>query len=69
MIDRRTFIAATASVTLAPVLGLSPAQPLVGETAIGPVVLVIEGWSAPDQSSPNDALSISISRSWRTAWR
>ena len=68
MIDRRTFIAATAS-ALAPVLGLSPAQPLVGETAIGPVVLVIEGWSAPDQSSPNDALSINISRSWRTAWR
>jgi len=69
MIDRRTFIAATASLTLAPVLDLSPAQPLAAETAIGGVVLVIEGWNAPDQGSTTDAVSIRISRSWRTAWR
>jgi len=69
MIDRRTFIAATASLTLARVLDLSPAQPLAAETAIGRVVLVIEGWSTPGQSSATDAVSIRISRSWRTAWR
>jgi hypothetical protein len=69
MIDRRAFIAATASVTLAPVVGLSPSQPLAAETAIGRVVLVIEGWNAPDRSSADDAVSIRISQSWRTAWR
>jgi len=68
MIDRRAFIAATASVSLAPVLGL-PSQPLAAETAASPIVLVIEGWSTPNQGSATDAVSIRISQSWRTAWR
>ena len=48
-------------------LGLSPAQPLAAEKAMGRVVLVIEGWNAPDQSSATNAVSIRISQSWRTA--
>jgi hypothetical protein len=69
MIDRRTFIAATASLTFAPVLDLSPAHPLAAQTAMGRLVLVIEGWSAPNQNSASDAVSIRIDRAWRTAWR
>ena len=69
MIDRRTFIAATASLTFAPMLDLSPAQPLAVQTAMGVVVLEIEGWSAPNQLIVSDAVSIRIDRAWRTAWR
>jgi hypothetical protein len=69
MIDRRSFIAATASVTFAPMLGLSPSQLSASEAAMGRVILTIDGWSAPDQSDANDTLSIRINRSWRTAWR
>jgi hypothetical protein len=69
MIDRRTFIAATASVTLAPMFGLSPAQHSASEAAMGRVVLAIEGWSALGQSDAAETVSIRISHAWRTAWR
>jgi hypothetical protein len=70
MIDRRAFIAATASLTLAPVLDLSAAQPSASEANVGrAVVLLIEGWSEPQQGDAADAVSIRVSHSWRTAWR
>ena len=67
-IDRRTFVAGTASVALVPALSVLPAQLPTSKIAIGRLVLMIEGWS-PDQSEAVDAAWIRIGTSWRTAWR
>lgn len=69
MIDRRTFMAGTTSITLAPALDLLPVQLPTSETPAGQLVLMIEGWSTPGESNAADAVLITISRSWRTAWR
>jgi len=69
MIDRRTFLAGTALVALAPPLERLPAQLPTPETAKGRVVLMIEGWSVPEESAAADVAWIRIGRSWRTAWR
>ena len=69
MIDRRTFVASTAAVALAPALDLLPVQPPTPEAGIGRFVLMIDGWSVPDESGAADAAWIRIGRSWQTAWR
>ena len=69
MIDRRTFVAGTTSIALAPVLDLLPAQLPTPETPAGQLVLMIDGWNVPSESSAADAVWIRIGRSWRTAWR
>ena len=68
MIDRRTFVAGAGVVVLTPSLGLFPTQLSVPEKVAKRVVVMIEGWSMPD----NDAdvvVSLRIRQSWRTAWR
>lgn len=69
MTDRRTFVAGAASFALGPALDLLPVQLLTPETPAGPLVLMIDGWSLPSQSSAVDAVWISVGRSWRTVWR
>jgi len=69
MIDRRTFVASTAAVALVPALDLLPAQPSTPEAGTGRLVLMIEGWSVPDESGAADAAWIRIGHSWQTAWR
>ena len=69
MIDRRTFVAGTASVALVPALGVLPAQLPPSEIATSRLVLMIEGWSVPDEDGAADAAWIRIGNSWRTVWR
>jgi hypothetical protein len=69
MIDRRTFVAGSASLAVAPALDLLPVQLPTPETTIGRVVLLVEGWSVPDESGAASAVWLRIDRSWRTAWR
>jgi len=69
MISRRTFVAGSALVAVAPALDLLPAQLPTPETTIGRVVLLVEGWSVPDESGAANAVWIRIDRSWRAAWR
>ena len=74
MIDRRTFVAGTALVAVAPTLGLLPTQ--AGPSVAAPsaataarIVFMIEGWSVQDERTTADQVWIRIGRSWRTAWR
>ena len=68
MIDRRTFVAGAGVVVLTPSLGLFPTQLSVPEKAAKRVVVMIEGWSMPDNDA-DDAVLLRIRQSWRTAWR
>jgi hypothetical protein len=69
MIDRRTFVAGTASVALVPALSVLPAELPTPKIATGRLVLMIEGWSVSTESDAADAAWIRIGNSWRTAWR
>jgi hypothetical protein len=69
IIDRRTFVAGATSIALAPALDLLPVQLPTPETPAGPLVLTIDGWNVPSESSAADAAWIRIDRSWRTVWR
>jgi hypothetical protein len=69
MFARRTFLAGVALIAVAPALDLLPAQLPTPETTIGRLVLLVEGWSVPDESGAANAVWISIGHSWRVAWR
>jgi hypothetical protein len=69
IIDRRTFVAGATSIALAPALDLLPVQLPGPETPAGPLVLMIDGWNVPSESSAADGVWIRIDRSWRTVWR
>jgi hypothetical protein len=68
-LDRRTFVAGTAAVALAPAVSVLPAQLPAPEIASERPVLMIAGWSIPDEDGAADAFWIRIGHSWRTAWR
>ena len=68
-IDRRTFVAGTTSVALAPTLALLAVPPPTTATASRRVVLMIDGWNLPDENDTADVVWIRIDRSWRTVWR
>jgi phosphodiesterase/alkaline phosphatase D-like protein len=69
MIDRRNFVTGAALVAATPALNLVPASPPTLATGSSHPVMMIEGWSVPDESSPSVAIWIRVDRSWRTAWR
>nr|HEV8012323.1 hypothetical protein [Bradyrhizobium sp.] len=69
IIDRRTFVAGATSIALAPALDLLPVHLPTPETPAGQLVLMIDGWNVPSESSAADAAWIRIDRSWRTVWR
>jgi hypothetical protein len=69
MLARRTVLAGLALVAVAPALDLLPAQLPTPETTVGRPVLLVEGWSVPDESDAANAVWISIGHSWRVAWR
>lgn len=69
MLDRRTFVAGTAAVALAPAGSVLPAQLPAPEMTGDRPVLMIAGWSIPDQDGAADVVWIRIGHSWRTPWR
>ena len=68
-IDRRTFVAGTASAALAPTIAPLPVNIPTPAAASGRLVLKIEGWSLQDENGTTDVAWIWIGHSWRTAWR
>jgi hypothetical protein len=69
MIDRRTFVTGAASVAVAPALGALPAHFQSPEIATGRLVLMIVGWSLPEESGASDVAWMRIGHGWRTTWR
>ena len=69
MIDRRTFVAGTALVAVAPACGLLPLGAAAQPTDAIQPVLMIDGWSAEDDGDPGNQIWMKVGHGWRTAWR
>ena len=68
-IDRRDFVTGVALTAIAPTMTLLPASPPALATELNHSVLMIEGWSVPDESNCAAVRWIRVDRSWRAAWR
>jgi hypothetical protein len=66
-IDRRAFLAGTALVAVTPTFRLLP--PLPATATAGAPVLMIAGWSAPDDTDLSNQVWMTVGHGWRTAWR
>jgi hypothetical protein len=69
MIDRRDFIASATLVFVAPAIHLLPRQQPPSTASRGRVVFMVRGWSAQDDHADANQGWITVSNSWRTAWR
>jgi hypothetical protein len=69
LIDRRDFIASATFVVVAPALQLLPSQQPSSTASQSRVVFMIRGWSGQDDRAGANQVWISVSNSWRTAWR
>jgi hypothetical protein len=68
MIDRREFIASAILVGVTPAIQLSPWQQS-SSAARQSLVFMIRGWSAEDDRADANQVWITVTNSWRTAWR
>jgi hypothetical protein len=69
MIDRREFVSGTTLVAIAPTVSLLPVALPTRAAETNRLVMKIDGWSTPDQRGADEEVWITVSRSWRTAWR
>ncbi len=69
VIDRRNVVTGVLATAVAPTLTPLPASPTKFTTETSPVIMMIEGWSVPDETCAGAALWIRVDRFWRTAWR
>jgi hypothetical protein len=69
MIDRREFIAGATLVYIAPAMRLLPSQQPSAGVDRSRVVFMIRGWSVQDDPARSDQVWVTVSNSWRTAWR
>ena len=69
MIDRRDFIASATLVFVAPAIHLLPSQQPSSAASQSRVVFMIHGWSVQDDRAGANQVWITVSNSWRTAWR
>jgi hypothetical protein len=69
MIDRRDFIAGATLVFIAPAMRLLPSQQPSSAASQSRVVFMIRGWSVQDDRASADQVWMTVSNSWRTAWR
>jgi len=69
MIDRRDFIAGAILVGVAPAIELLPWQQPSSAASNSHVVFLIHGWSVEEGRAGADQVWITVSNSWRTAWR
>jgi hypothetical protein len=68
VIDRRDFLANAILVGVAPAIQLLPWQQPSSAGSQSRVVFMIHGWSVDDGAGANQAW-ITVSNSWRAAWR
>lgn len=70
---RREFIAGFSAgatlVCVAPAVQLLPMQQPVAEASPDRVVFMIRGWSVQDDRASPNQVWITVSNSWRAAWR
>ena len=66
---RREFIASTTLVFVAPSIHLLPSQQPSPAASQSRVVFMIRGWSVQDDRAGANQVWITVSNSWRTAWR
>jgi hypothetical protein len=66
---RRDFIASGTLVFLAPAIRLLPSQPPSSAPTPKRVVFMIRVWSTPDDRAGANQVWITVSNSWRAAWR
>jgi hypothetical protein len=69
MIHRRDFIANAIAIGVAPTIQLLSAQQLSSAASQSRAVFMIHGWSIQDDRADADQAWITVSNSWRTAWR
>ena len=69
MIDRRHFIASATLVCVAPAIHLLPSRQPASAASQSRVVFMIRGWSVQDDRAGANQVWITVSNSWRTAWR
>jgi hypothetical protein len=69
MIDRREFIAGATLAFVAPAIPLLPSVQPVSAASQNGVVFMIRGWSVPDDGAGANQVWMTVSNSWRTAWR
>ena len=69
MIDRRSFIASTIVLAAAPPIQLLASQQSSSTTRQSRVDFVIRGWSVQDDRAGVNQAWITVSNSWRAAWR
>ena len=69
MIDRRDFIATAILVGVAPRIQLLPWQQPCSAASQSRVVFMIRGWNVQDDCAAANQVWITVSNSWRTAWR
>jgi hypothetical protein len=69
MIDRRDFVASATLVFFAPAIHLLPSQQPSPAASQSRVVFMIRGWSVEDDRAGANQVWITVSNSWRTAWR
>ena len=66
---RRDFIASATLVFVAPAIHLLPSQQPSSAASQSRVVFMIRGWSVQDDRAGANQAWITISNSWRAAWR
>jgi hypothetical protein len=69
MIDRRNFIASTIVLAAAPPIQLLASQQSSSATSQSRVDFMIRGWSVKDDRAVVNQAWITVSNSWRAAWR
>ena len=72
--NRREFIASTTLVFVVPTISLLPISLLPSQqpssaASQSRVVFMIRGWSVQDDRAGANQVWITVSNSWRTAWR
>ena len=63
------FIASTTFVFVAPAIQLLPSQQPSAAASQDRVVFMIRGWSVQDDRASANQVWITVSNSWRAAWR
>lgn len=69
MIDRRTFVLGAGLAAVTPAVALSLPQPSRARATVIAPVLMVAGWSNPDDSDPESQVWLRVGHGWRTAWR
>ena len=67
--NRRDFIVSAALISAAPAIHLLPAQSPSSAASPSCVSFMIRGWSVQDDRVGADQVWITVSNSWRAAWR